>query len=173
MRKGDIFIIPPFVAHSCYTKEGIADYTVLCINDFEKINEEIIITHLRTQNIKAQKIINLLHEYSNKKIIEDEIIKYIIEFIGDNYFNKVSIETLAKKLGYSPYYILHLFKEKVGLSIHQYIIQIRIKKPKEYKNENIVTIALENGFYDQSNFIKHFKKHEGITPKKYFRSIIK
>jgi len=37
--------------------------------------------------------------------------------------------------------------------------------------ENIASIALESGFYDQSHFNKNFKKHMDITPN-HFRKII-
>jgi AraC family transcriptional regulator len=79
---------------------------------------------------------------------------------------------LANKLGYNKYYISHLFKEKTGISLHQYIIQLKIKQAKrENKNNDLLDIALGNGFFDQSHFTRHFKRYEGITPKEYYKSV--
>ena len=96
-----------------------------------------------------------------------------MQYLEGNYNCSIKIDELADKLGYSKYYILHLFKEKIGISLHQYIIQLRIKEAKrKNKNGKLLDIALESGFFDQSHFIKHFKKYEGVTPKKYYKSIV-
>jgi AraC-like DNA-binding protein len=106
-----------------------------------------------------------------KIFLNNNIIAYLINYCEENYYSDIKISDLAKKLGYNKYYILHLFKEKTGISLHQYIIQLRIKRAKREKQDNtLLDIALKSGFYDQSHFIRYFKRYEGITPKEYYKS---
>jgi AraC-like DNA-binding protein/mannose-6-phosphate isomerase-like protein (cupin superfamily) len=171
--KNDIFIIPPFTVHSCHTENKVS-YTVLCLENDSETSEEIIKKLSKSLDGKIKNIIKCIDKYSNKTTNENNIIQYIIGFIENNYHKSFTIEDIANRLGYSQYYILHLFKEIFGLSLHQYIIQFRIKKAKEYtKEQKLIEIAINNGFYDQSHFIRHFKKHEGITPKNYYDSIVR
>ncbi|TCT15524.1 helix-turn-helix protein [Natranaerovirga pectinivora] len=73
------------------------------------------------------------------------------------------------------YYLLHTFKEVTGFTIKQYILLKRIAFAKNqlyYTDKNITAISIDSGFNSQSNFIRLFKKKEGITPLQ-FRIIIK
>jgi YesN/AraC family two-component response regulator len=171
--KNDLFIIPPLVAHSCWTRERKVSYTVLCLDNNINIDGEVISKVFGKSNIKIQNIIKYINKYNHKTSFADDITRHIIDFIDKNYSCKIEMDGIAKRLGFSPYHISHLFKETVGLSLRQYITQFRIKKAKEcVKNQKLLEIAIDNGFYDQSHFIKYFKKYEGITPKNYYNSII-
>ncbi|BDM83770.1 helix-turn-helix transcriptional regulator [Acaryochloris marina] len=97
----------------------------------------------------------------------------VTEYINDNLSKDISIRDLSKLVGISQYYFSRLFKQSVGVSPCQYIIQQRIDKAKnllEMQNSNIAEIALNCGFTHQSHLNRYFKKHTGTTPKKYKQS---
>ena len=170
--RDEIFIIPPYVAHSCETN-GKIDYLVFSIGCNELHNLEILSIATNYLGIDVNDIIDKIDNISKTMFNEDNIINYLIPYLDKKYNEHITIDELANKLGYNKYYILHLFKEKTGISLHQYIIQKRIKEAKlENNKDNLIDIALKNGFFDQSHFIRHFKKYEGITPKEYYKSII-
>ena len=56
----------------------------------------------------------------NRKVIE------LIEFIGDNISENLSIDLLADKFYMSKYHMMRIFKNETGYSIHQYISEKRI-----------------------------------------------
>ena len=170
--KNEIFIIPPYIAHSCRTN-GKVDYLVFCLDCDKSSNVEILSEGANFLKVNLYEIIKLINNTCNNIFIKNNIIDHLTRYLEDNYNCNIKLDELANKLGYSKYYILHLFKERVGISLHQYIIQLRIKEAKrKNKNNHLSNIALENGFFDQSHFIKHFKKYEGITPKEYYRSML-
>ena len=168
---GDIFIVPPYTAHSCKTN-GTIDYVIFSIDNNVIKNKEILDEGARCLEIDTRTIEKIITENYTNKIYMNKILKYLIQFVGENYNDTITIKNIAKRMGYNEYYILHLFKEEVGISLHQYIIQIRIKRAKRNNKSNLLDTALENGFYDQSHFIRHFKKYEGITPNEYYKSRI-
>ena len=171
--KNGIYIIPPYIAHACRTN-GKCSYLIFSL-DFNEINNmDILSDGAKYLKIDLKNMVCLINDAQNYICVNnDNIINYLLNYIEKNYNGNMSISDIADKLGYNKYYILHLFKEKVGISLHQYIIQLKIKQAKQKnKVDNLLEIALENGFYDQSHFIRHFKKYEGITPKKYYESKI-
>ncbi|MDR0579050.1 MAG: AraC family transcriptional regulator [Campylobacteraceae bacterium] len=168
--KNEIFIIPPYIAHSCRAN-GSIDYLVFCFDYNKSSDTETLSEGANFLNINLDEITKLVNNTCNNIFIKNNIVDYLIRYLEDNYNSDIKLNWLANKLGYSKYYILHLFKEKVGISLHQYIIQLRIKKAKrKNKSNNLLGIALESGFFDRSHFIKNFKKYEGITPKEYYKS---
>jgi AraC-like DNA-binding protein len=170
--KNEIFLIPPYIAHSCKSN-GNNNYLIFCLK-YNGINDlEILSVGAGYLKMDLEKMIKVINRNCNNISIKNKIINYLIQYLEENYNSNIKIDDLANKLGYNKYYILHLFKEEIGISLHQYIIQLRIKRAKQKNgNNNLLNIALENGFFDQSHFIKHFKKYEGITPKEYYKSII-
>jgi len=173
--KGGIYIIPPNVAHSCSTS-GDNEYLIFSL-DFGEINNlKILSKGAEYLQMDLNELIELINDprntiFEKNSISGNTIINYLQHYFEGNYDRNIKISGLANKLGYNKYYISHLFKEKTGMSLHQYIIQLKIKQAKrENGNTNLLDIALENGFFDQSHFIRLFKRYEGITPKEYYKS---
>ena len=174
---GAFFHIPPFTAHDCYTENGMqVSYTVFCFNDLAGITLERLKSDILTANIpitNIEQIYNYAHKVHKVVTVESACCNFIIEYIDKNFAHELSIDKIAQEVGLSKYHLIRIFKKNVGLSLHQYLIQTRIKKAAELmKNQNdLVTLALDTGFYDQSHFIRNFKKHIGTTPGNYSRIV--
>jgi AraC family transcriptional regulator len=99
-----------------------------------------------------------------------QAIAYINEHIGE----ELSLQTIASELKMSPCYFAKLFKISTGISVHQYVLQSRIRRAKEllaHSELKIVDIALKVGFQCQTHFGKVFRKQIGVTPKGYREAI--
>ena len=95
-----------------------------------------------------------------------EAIAYIQEHLGE----EITLEAIATQLNMSQYYFCHLFKQSMGISPYQYVLQQRINKAKQLLKQRQLTItdvALECGFANQTHFTKYFRKLTGATPKNY------
>lgn len=82
----------------------------------------------------------------------------------------LSIDTLAKRLGYSKYYLSALFKKETGCSVGEYIKIARIERAKVLLNTtdlNIEEIWEEVGFSSRSVFGKAFHSVVGMTPREF------
>ena len=93
-----------------------------------------------------------------------------IEFIKENYNQKVSIDRLAGMVNLSTRQFERRFKDTFKTTAHQYILKLRILKSCDMllkENMSIADISLEVGFYDQSAYTKHFSKFMGLTPFQY------
>ncbi len=94
----------------------------------------------------------------------------ILAYVRTHYAEKLTNETLGKLFGYHPNYINHLVKQSTGLSLHQYIICIRLEVATNLLTNSKLTtdeISAACGFYDTAYFCKLFKKHFCTTPMKY------
>ncbi|MFB5678857.1 helix-turn-helix domain-containing protein [Paenibacillus terreus] len=96
------------------------------------------------------------------------------EYIYRHLFEEISLQQLSELSGLNPEYLSQLFKKETGLTLMNYIQWERIEEAKKllaHSNEPISTIGARLTFYDQSHFIKVFKKHTGVTPKQYRNGI--
>lgn len=93
----------------------------------------------------------------------------LISYIKANLNQKLYIDKLAKFVQLSTSNFYKIFKQEVGMSPNEYILQIRIDKAKELLMHPISVneVAYETGFSDANYFIKIFKKMVGTTPKHY------
>ena len=85
------------------------------------------------------------------------------------------ISAMAEQTGYSESYINRVFHEQMGFSPKTFCKIIQFQRVLEFLNygqPNKMTEAAVNlGYYDQSQFIRDFKKYAGITPKQYLKRI--
>ena len=94
------------------------------------------------------------------------------EYIEVHYAQNITLKHLASVACLSPFYFQRLFLKIMGISPHDYLIQVRIKKAREFlaEGKNIVSVALDTGFVDQSHFNRSFKRVTGITPGRYLQA---
>lgn len=93
----------------------------------------------------------------------------LVEYIEEHLEDELSLEKLSEEFYVSKYHIAHVFKDNIGLSIHQYITKKRLAKCQEAirANMNITDVYHMYGFGDYSSFYRAFKKEYGISPKEY------
>ncbi|MGN0298410.1 MAG: AraC family transcriptional regulator [Lachnospiraceae bacterium] len=112
-----------------------------------------------------------IYERHHPKSPKEEFRLYqnLITYIETNLENELSLDILAKQFFVSKYYISHVFKENIGLSIHQYIIKKRLAACRDaiISQVPISEAYLQYGFSNYSSFFRSFKKEYGLSPKEY------
>lgn len=97
-------------------------------------------------------------------------IRPALDHIAKHYNSSFTNDELAKICGISTVYFRKLFTEYCGDSPINYIHSVRIEKAKEMlliDDSNITAIALSLGYPSIYDFSRTFKKHTGLSPKKF------
>lgn len=100
---------------------------------------------------------------------EESIYQNLCSYIEEHLDEDLSLEKLASEFFVSKYHIAHVFKDNLGLSIHQYITKKRLSKCCDalIGNTGITDTYQAFGFGDYSSFYRAFKKEYGISPKEW------
>ncbi|MFA9398232.1 MAG: helix-turn-helix transcriptional regulator [Clostridiaceae bacterium] len=112
----------------------------------------------------------------NKDYVINSSIKKSLEFINNNIENQLSLDIVSKQINLSPNYYHSLFSKAMGITLNEYIINLRLNKAKELLVKtglSISEIALICGFNSISYFSYIFKKEMEISPSKYKEKILK
>ena len=97
-------------------------------------------------------------------------IQRILEFIDKNLAEKLCIARLADQMYISTDRFYHVFKEVMGISPSEYIMEMRISKAclmLAESSHSITQIAQLCGFCTTSYFSLCFKKLLGVSPTQY------
>jgi AraC family transcriptional regulator len=126
--------------------------------------------------------IHLLRNYSNLQQPLQEVtgglppqkLKQAIDYINDHLAEALSITMIANQLQMSPYYFSRLFKQSVGLSPYQYVMQQRMERAAfllRTTSLSVAVIAIQVGFTSQNQFAIQFRKLMHTTPSDYRKSL--
>ncbi|HIK39474.1 helix-turn-helix domain-containing protein [Thermoleptolyngbya sp. M55_K2018_002] len=94
----------------------------------------------------------------------------VLDYLNDHLDQEIKLADLANLLGISQFHFSRLFKQSVGLSPYQYLLQQRIETAKrllKQTDDSIMEIALSCGFNSHSHLTQQFRKLTGITPSRY------
>jgi len=91
-------------------------------------------------------------------------------YIEEQFRQKLTLDELAKKCGYSPKYFSQVFKTMFGITVTEYIQQKRINEACHLLLETdlaISEISRQVGYEDNTKFFHYFKKFTNTTPRGY------
>jgi AraC family transcriptional regulator len=124
---------------------------------------QVLVVHLLRHYAKSIQIVNS----ENRNLTRNQL-QQAIDYIYANLNRDLSLAELAGVINISPTYFASLFKQAMGVSPHQYVIQQRVEQAKTMLKRTdlaIADIALQVGFSSQSHLTQQFKRLTGMTPK--------
>lgn len=153
---------------------------------------KVLIEKLRTPLMSD--LSNLLYElvYDTDSPNFDKVESYLLQLFSEFKFDRdlvqfekyISTQPLGNgamkkfnnNVSISQKNFIHKFKGYYSLTPNQYInlqkINTAVQLIQQVKNtQKLVEVGLDAGFYDQSHFIRVFKKFSGCTPKTFAKSI--
>lgn len=142
------------------------------IEDIQKFTD-LARTPLKPMQNEIYDLCASVSEYiqKNKKgkndLLQNKLIQYIHEHIYDP---NLSVGSMACDMNLSASYISRFFKFQTGYTISNYIDNLRLDKAKKLLKETELSLKeiLDSiGYVDPTNFIRKFKKSEGLTPMQY------
>lgn len=151
-------------------KYGVTDYLLKPIS-LDDLNEALVnareIIYKKRSVISRNSDIENAIDISTDEAIKDSTVVEMINFIKNNYQDKISISDLSKKLAYSESMLNRKFKKEVHITFNEYLNRYRINKAIELlKNSdyNITEISYMCGYSSAKYFSRVFKKYLGISP---------
>lgn len=105
---------------------------------------------------------------------QDRRIDMILKYIHEHYNENISLNRISSDVFLSKSRLCKIFKDGTGFSIGDYIIVYRIRNACILLRQGVgVKEAGEQvGFRNNTNFIRSFTRHTGMSPGKYARSNI-
>ncbi|MDQ0877246.1 two-component system response regulator YesN [Paenibacillus sp. V4I3] len=106
-----------------------------------------------------------VHEFSGKSISRS-----VKDLIHDHYDSDLTLEQCAMRLNYSTHYIRRMFRKETGMNFSEYLARFRHDMAKSWLSETemkITEVAERLQYTNAQNFIRQFRKLEGMTPGQY------
>ncbi|WYP26416.1 helix-turn-helix domain-containing protein [Alkalihalobacillus sp. FSL W8-0930] len=108
---------------------------------------------------------NSIHD-SQYQQLADRMIVYVQE----HYDKELTLESCAANLHYNANYLSTVFKQSTGKTFSEYVTYYRFEMAKHFLSETtkpVKEIAEKLQYNNSQNFIRSFKKQEGVTPGQY------
>jgi AraC family transcriptional regulator len=94
----------------------------------------------------------------------------VLDYIGDNLTEDVSLSDLAELAGMSAHYFAELFKRSMSCTPHRYVLQKKIERAKSALRDPRCTVleaAVVSGFPNPSHFARMFRRFVGVSPSQF------
>lgn len=114
-----------------------------------------------------------LHSTAGVSALPPRILKRVLEKIEANLDADLTVTNLAQETGYSRGHFLRMFRAATGLTPHQYVLDLRLRRAQDSlkrKDTRIIDVALSCGFSSQSHMTSVFRQRLEMTPAEFRRS---
>ena len=111
---------------------------------------------------------SILDEYTSNSDLEE--ISPVILYMNNFYYNKISINDLARSFSTNRTTLTEKFVKATGMPPIKYLIKLRIRIASKLLQDTTVPIneIIERvGFEDMTHFGRMFKKYTGVSPSAY------
>ncbi|MBV6647598.1 MAG: response regulator, partial [Cyclobacteriaceae bacterium] len=118
------------------------------------------------------KTIGIIPKITSSSEKDEKLIKSAVEIIENNLDNSdLDPSLMSIELGLSRSLLYTKVKSLTGMSVNEFIKDIRLKKAahilRHYKDVSISEVASKVGFANHSHFTRIFKEQFGTSPKEY------
>lgn len=134
----------------------------IAYNDTVGAYADLLVTLLAREYYSKQSISN--HFESNR-----QFVLHCVEYIEQNFTDKISLDEISKKSTMSKSSFCSLFSQITGCSFNTYLNICRIKSAVDYieKGYKITAVYGLCGYEDFSTFNRNFNKIMGMSPREY------
>jgi len=139
-------------------RERIPGYEIMIHADVQKL-----LTVLTRYYVKTEVS---LHDFNIRAAAAKQLEPAIL-YIYYNYAEDITLKQMAELCCISPNYFSAYFKRICGSSFIQYLNEIRVQQARKQllmTEKDILTISLDCGFTNLSNFYRIYQKYTGRTP---------
>lgn len=147
----------------------------------DKISEILEISFIEEDNdlLLNARLFEILYYLSLNYPLQDKqqdenkqntLLTKAMQLMRNNVDLNLQIQEIAQTLSIDRSYLHRIFKEHLGLSPKEYLINLKMTRAKElliHTDHPLKIIALSIGMDDVVNFSKLFKKQEQLSPKQY------
>ncbi len=200
IRKGDLSVMDTIARANAHTPKGMPQETIEDFRQMEHLLLTLVSRAAVDGGMPQKSAFSLCTEYREKlnasetqgemaiianQMLEDYAqrvhraqqlatcsarIRLVCEYISNHPEEKLTLELLAQKAGYTQTYLSRRFRQEMGMSIVDYIRQIRLERAQYwliYTDKSIEEISDALGFGNRSYFSKSFRDATGATPTDY------
>lgn len=125
--------------------------------------QEMIATKLNELFIRVSRL-------SNSTLSASKNFEYIVNYLKENYYERIQLTDCAEQLNISYDYFQHKFKHLTGQSPQKFLQEQRLQAAKELllcEDYNCTEIAYRCGFSTSAQFSMLFKRAYGSSPQQY------
>ena len=112
-----------------------------------------------------------VYEQEQRRNRTEQLSRYeaITNYVDSHLDEPLSLDSLGQQFYLSKYYLVHLFRENTGLSVHQYILKKRLAACCDAMQGGAAVgeAYRQWGFGDYSAFYRAFRKEYGMSPSAY------
>lgn len=169
--------------HSCFVRTDdstIKKLSELILDEFyhwDSNSDGMVSSYLMQVLVTLERLLDGGLAGTKNRVMEKQpacfTIYQVVRYIDREYQHIPNVKSIADKLSYSEYYLAHLFKEKTGITIREYLIEKKIA----YACELLKTTGMSmEGIAEQVNFAsahcfrRVFKQQIGMSPSEYKRA---
>lgn len=161
-----------------YFHQNVTSQILSCSNNILNEFKELFDTKVTLINFYLLELTLLLAKDDAKPFLqstneENRYVKKALQYIRQNFTNKILLQDIADYLGISVRYLTKIFSKEMYISVNTYINTYRIQQSIILMQQgfNFTEIAMNVGFGSLPHFTKTFTKIIGVTPQRYKSSL--
>ncbi len=103
----------------------------------------------------------------------EQVVEAVKLLINERFAERLSLEGIARSVGYSRFYLATIFRRHTGLSIHRYLNNHRLLIALESLNSglDLTPLALRVGFSSHAHLTTAFGQQFGLPPSRARRCL--
>lgn len=121
----------------------------------------------------VSKLFSLYAKLLSKQSAKKDYVARACNYMETNYSSNVTVGEIAEMLSVERTYLSKIFRQKTGMSMGEYLMNIRFAHAEEFLRQGymVYEVATMCGYRDVSNFSRMYKLKKGVAPAKVHRNV--